>query len=119
MTERGASVSTAKENISQLRCIECGAVAESADRNFRCAHCGDLLEITYPAWAMLDASSLKSTWLQRRTSRLPIDESGVWRFCELLPTLRDSNHEITLKEGNTPLYELSRCARAAGLQQLF
>jgi len=119
MTERGVSVSNIKENISQLRCIGCGAVPENADRNFRCVHCGDLLEIVYPGWKTLDPAILKSLWLQRRISRLPIDESGVWRFRELLPELGDWNHAITLKEGNTPLYELAGCARAAGLPQLF
>jgi len=119
MTERGASVSKIKENISQLRCIECGAVREDGDRAFRCAHCGDLLEIVSPGCESLDPAALKSLWLQRRTSRLPSDESGVWRFRELLPALRDWTNAITLKEGNTPLYELPRCARAAGLQQLF
>ena len=94
-------------------------MTENADRSFRCAHCGDLLEITCPGWKTLDAVSLKSTWLQRRASHLPVDVSGVWRYRELLPTLRDSNHAITLKEGNTPLYDLPRCARASGLRQLF
>src|SRR5881396_1642679 len=119
MTEPGASVSKTRENISQLRCIECGAVRENGGRNFRCASCGDLLEIVYPGWEKLDPATHKSIWLQRRTSPLPMDESGVWRFRELLPTLRDWNTAITLKEGNTPLYELPRCARAAGMQQLF
>src|SRR5436309_5777378 len=118
MTEPGASVSKTRENISQLRCIECGAVHENGGRNFRCASCGDLLEIVYPGWEKLDPATHKSIWLQRRTSPLPMDESGVWRFRELLPTLRDWNTAITLKEGNTPLYELPRCARAAGMQQL-
>jgi threonine synthase len=119
MTERGASVSKIQESTSQLCCIECGAIAENAGRNLRCVHCGDLLEIIYPAWKALDAACLKSSWLQRRISHLPVDQSGVWRFRELLPPLRDWNRAITLKEGNTPLYELPRCARAAGLQQLF
>src|SRR5438034_9467215 len=119
MTEPGASVSKTRENISQVRCSECGAVRENGGRNFRCASCGDLLQIVYPGWEKLDPATHKSIWLQRRTSPLPMDESGVWRFRELLPTLRDWNTAITLKEGNTPLYELPRCARAAGMQQLF
>jgi threonine synthase len=121
MTERSASLKI-KESASQLRCIGCGAVRDNGDRNFRCARCGDLLEIIYSPWkssGTLEPATLKSVWLQRRTSLLPFDESGVWRFRELLPELRDWNHAITLKEGNTPLYELPGCARAAGLQQLF
>src|SRR3989454_8813241 len=119
MTERGASVSKTRENISQLRCIECGAVRENGSRNFRCASCGDLLEIVYPGLERLDPATHKSIWLQRRTSRLAIDESGVWRFRELLPTLRDWNAATTLREGNTPVYELASCARIAGVKQLY
>ncbi len=28
------------------------------------------------------------------------------------------NHPVTLREGNTPLYELPRCAKVAGLDVL-
>ena len=38
---------------------------------------------------------------------MPLDESGVWRFREILPALHDWNHVITLREGNTPVYELA------------
>jgi threonine synthase len=115
---------SAKSNpvqISQLRCIGCGVDSEKAERNFRCAVCGDLLEIVYPDWksTRLDASALRTLWRQRRTSGLPVDESGVWRYRELLPGFDDWQQIITLREGNTPLYEMPACARIAGLQQLY
>jgi len=69
--------------------------------------------------ASLKAAALKSLWLERRLSRLPIDESGVWRFREMLPGLNESSSLVTLREGNTPLYELPRCAGVAGMKQLF
>jgi threonine synthase len=105
---------------SQLRCIGCGAKCEKATQNFRCASCGDLLEIVYPDWntTRLDASALRAVWLDRRTSGLPVDESGVWRFRELLPAFHDRQNIITLHEGNTPLYEMPGCARITGLHQL-
>src|SRR5271170_7663864 len=108
---------------SQLRCIGCEAVFEKTQQNFRCASCGDLLEIVYPGWngsdtTRLDASALKDLWRERRASRLPVDESGVWRFRELLPSF-DEHDVITLREGNTPLYEMPNCARVAGLPQLY
>src|ERR1700693_622724 len=101
---------------SQLRCIGCGVECEKAEQNFRCASCGDLLEIVYPGWntsdaPRLDAARLTALWRQRRTSGLPVDESGVWRFRELLPSFDDWHEIITLREGNTPLYEMPRCAR--------
>jgi threonine synthase len=105
---------------SQLRCIGCGVVCEKAGQTFRCADCGDLLEIVYPEWTstVLNAAALRTLWRQRRTSGLPVDESGVWRFRELLPGF-DWQEIITLREGNTPLYEMPYCARIAGLQQLY
>jgi threonine synthase len=112
-----------EQSLSQLRCIGCGVVPESAAQNFRCPACGDLLEITYPGWlsakaAGANAAALKTLWRQRRTSRLPVDESGVWRFREVLPALRDWQQTITLREGNTPVYELPSCARIAGVERL-
>ena len=69
-----------------------------------------------PQWT---AAALRAVWRQRRTSGLPVDESGVWRFRELLPSFHDWQQIITLREGNTPLYEMPSCARIAGLQQLY
>jgi threonine synthase len=108
-------------NASQLRCIGCGVVCEKAAQNFRCAGCGNLLEIAYPGWEInrLDAAALRTLWRQRRTSGLPVDESGVWRFREMLPSFRDWQEIITLREGNTALYEMPGCARVAGMQQLY
>jgi threonine synthase len=108
-------------NASQLRCIGCGVVCEKAAQTFRCASCGDLLEIVYPGWDAnrLDAAALRTLWRQRRTSGLPVDESGVWRFREMLPSFRDWQEIITLHEGNTALYEMPGCARVAGMQQLY
>jgi threonine synthase len=127
MTNKTASESTIPPSIAQLRCLGCGSIQERATRNFRCPHCGNLLEITYPNWKSAQLaqpsewspSALKARWQQRRSSRLAPDQSGVWRFRELLPTLRDAHDLITLREGNTPLYELLSCARIAGVQQLY
>jgi threonine synthase len=112
--------------VSRLRCINCGNIADHAEQNFRCPNCGDLFEIFYPGWqtpqgpkaAGLDARGLKDLWRDRRTSLAAADASGVWRFRELLPALRPGHDPITLKEGNTPIYNLPRCARAAGVNAL-
>ena len=107
--------------VSQLRCIGCGETA-LADR-FRCEHCRDLLEIIYPGWEErgpggLDAASLKQLWLDRRSSFDAADQSGVWRFREILPEI-SQQQVITIREGNTPLYALPHCAKSAGMKQLF
>src|ERR1700686_5167838 len=105
----------------RFRCIACGDLSDRASQDFRCPHCGDLLEVTYPDWKQAGsaAQDLKSTWHQRRVSQSAIDQSGVWRFRELLPALASHEQAITLREGNTPLYELPQCARIAGLPRLF
>ena len=110
----------------ELRCIECGHAAEKPGQTFRCESCGDLLEIVYPGWKTdqglrpsgLNVASLKALWRTRRKSLAPIDQSGVWRFRELLPEFPDQRQVITLHEGNTPLYELPSCARIAGIEHL-
>jgi len=113
----------------RFRCIGCGDLSDAASQDFRCSHCGDLLEITYPQWqkAKPRAENLKSAWSQRRLSLKPVDLSGVWRFRDLLPTLEpapgatrdDSQQVITLREGNTPVYELPQCAAITGVPRLF
>lgn len=104
-----------------FRCISCNDITDSASQDFRCAHCGDLLEIIYPSWkeAQPEASRLRAVWRERRVSSRPVDLSGVWRFRELLPALETDQQAITVREGNTPLYELSRCARSTGVPRLF
>jgi threonine synthase len=110
----------------RLRCIQCGNITDKAQQDFRCLDCGDLFEVFYPGWqttqgpksAGLDGPALKQLWRDRLSSLTPADSSGVWRFRELLPALKAGHDPITLKEGNTPLYDLPRCARAAGVNML-
>jgi len=110
---------------SRLRCIGCGATPDAAAQNFRCTACGELLEFFFPGWTSasppFDVTTLKAMWLERRQSTgkelASLDQSGVWRFRELLPHI-PVEHVITLREGNTPLYSLPRCARAAGVDHL-
>jgi threonine synthase len=119
------SSSTSKPDVHPLsfafHCIGCGDTGASAGGNFRCAKCGDLLEIVYPRWkeSRPNAAQLKSAWRERRLSSNSNDLSGVWRFRDLLPALDDNAEAITLREGNTPLYELPQCARITGVPRLF
>ena len=119
------SLSSSKADVSQanfrFRCIGCGDLSDAASQDFRCRKCRDLLEITYPKWKDSSCSpeQLKTTWKERRVSEKAIDLSGVWRFREFLPALADERQVITLREGNTPLYELPQCSRIVGLPRLF
>lgn len=117
------SIAQNTETDGKLRCISCGATPDSAGQDFRCIACGDLLEFVFPGWISdspaFDPAALKSRWLNRRTSRNPLDQSGVWRFRELLPHIPNpEEHVITLREGNTPLYHMPRCGRATGVENL-
>jgi threonine synthase len=114
------------QTASRLRCIQCGHQGDHASQDFRCTNCGDLFEIVYPGWQTPqglkagghDARALKNLWRDRKSSLAPADTSGVWRFRELLPSFKPGHDPITLREGNTPLYDLPRCARAAGVRAL-
>ncbi len=104
----------------ELRCIGCGAICVTPAEDFRCLRCGDLLEAGFPGWKHGEefGSRLKALWRSRRTSDEPLDCSGVWRFREMLPALADWAHAITLREGNTPIYDLPHCAGWAGVDTL-
>jgi threonine synthase len=126
MTDQTAAAPKSQQASSQLRCIGCGAISDRATQNFRCPACGDLLEIIYPGWnsadgiqAILSPAALKALWRQRKISALPLDQSGVWRFREILPALSDWQAVISLQEGNTPIYELPGCARSTGIERLY
>jgi threonine synthase len=120
MPSVSSSAPIAQQTDFRFRCINCGDLSESAHANFRCAACGDLLEITYPGWkkARPDAQQLKTTWSSRRLSSAIADLSGVWRFRDILPAIGDSAQVVTLREGNTAVYELPRCARSTGVPRL-
>jgi len=84
---------------------------------YHCRRCGDLLDVVYD-YPAFQSDQLKQRWLQRRTSLLPIDQSGVWRYRELLPFLDDEANVVTFPEGNTPLLEAPRSAAHGGVRRL-
>jgi threonine synthase len=106
-------------DVASLSCPSCGEQASEAGPAFRCPQCGDLLEVRYDGWPHArDITAWKNRWRERKASHQPFDRSGVWRFRELLPFLEDLASVVTLSEGNTPLYDLPRCARNAGMDWL-
>jgi threonine synthase len=115
------------DNLHQLRCFGCGTriAGAEAQPDFRCALCGELYEVEYPGWGERrghdrpNPGALKWLWRERRSSAEAVDQSGVWRFRELLPVLDNYGNAVTLREGNTPLYRLPRISKALGIDQLF
>lgn len=102
---------------ARLRCIACGAEYGVREVVYHCQRCGDLLDVVYdyPPYVPED---LKRRWLNRRLSLRPLDQSGVWRYRELLPFLEDEEAIVTYPEGNTPLLDAPRSAEHAGVHHL-
>jgi threonine synthase len=115
------------EKLHRLHCVGCGARinGDEARPDFRCVECGELFEVEYPGWAERggqdrpNPGALKWLWRERRCSSEWLDQSGVWRFREMLPILDSFGDAVTLREGNTPLYPLYRAAKSLGLDQLY
>jgi threonine synthase len=115
-SEKGSGSSQAT---FRFRCIACRSITGSAAQDFRCTECGNLLEITDSSWNSRNPTALKSLWRERRTLNEALDLSGVWRFRELLPVPASEEHVVTLREGNTPLYELPQSSRSTGVPRLY
>lgn len=81
---------------------------------------GRLLEVVnrLPRYTDEEVLDLKQVFDMRLFSRNPVDQSGVWRYREMLPAFRPFDNIVTLREGNTPVYELPVCARYAGMKEL-
>jgi threonine synthase len=102
-----------------FRCIGCGSTFSDGAQDYRCPACGKLLEINSDSWKSCDPESLKSGWRNRRVSNATLDLSGVWRFRELLPLPETLSEVVTLREANTPLYELPSCSSLTGVSRLY
>jgi threonine synthase len=105
--------------VPYLRCIGCDADVAAPTEDFACPACADRLEVAYRRHGAPDVDLLKTLWHARKLSPAPRDLSGVWRFREALPILPAAFEPVTLREGNTPIYPLVRCARSAGVDALF
>jgi threonine synthase len=89
----------------RLVCISCGADYAPDAILYRCARCGHLLAVTYD----LDSLHIdRAAWNARALT--------LWRYRELLPV---SGDPVTLQEGGTPLYHLTRLGEELGLPRLY
>lgn len=85
---------------------------------YNCPRCGGLLEATYN-FAHVDAAVCKRTWRERRMSNAPLDQSGVWRYRDLIPFVDEATAaRVTIREGNTPLLPAPRAAEYAGVSSI-
>jgi threonine synthase len=101
------------------RCIDpsCGSTYGLRERIYVCPRCSGTLEIDCRLVAREDAAAVRRRWAERAASRDPRDQSGVWRYREMLPFDEDAPF-VTLFEGNTPIYEAPRSAKYCGLNNL-
>jgi threonine synthase len=104
---------------AQLVCFteKCRARFPITEVLYNCPQCGGLLEAAYDAPEQ-SALMLKRVWRERRVSNAPLDQSGVWRYRELIPFLASYHCVITLREGNTPILEARHAGQYAGLDRL-
>jgi threonine synthase len=105
---------------AHLVCFEptCRSKFPLSDILYQCPTCGGLLEVDYD-WDSAVTSSWKEIWRERRLENDPLNQSGVWRYRELLPFDENGSASIvTLREGNTPLLDAPRAADYAGLDRI-
>lgn len=102
-----------------LVCFErtCRAKYDLSEVLYQCPACGGLLEVDYN-WAEATTSGWKELWRERRMDNGRLNQSGVWRYRELLPFDGGETDIVTLREGNTPLLEGQRASDFAGVDRL-
>ena len=71
---------------AHLECITCHQHYPIHRALYQCSQCNDLLDVVY-SFGSPDPKRLKVDFLNRKLSPTPQDQSGVWRFRELLPFL--------------------------------
>src|SRR5438270_5531503 len=104
---------------AELVCFDerCRARFPVTEVIYNCPRCGALLETNYPDWK-LDAAQIKALWRARRICNQPLDQSGVWRYREIIPFLDSLDSVVSLREGNTPLLAAPKAAEYGGLDRL-
>ncbi|HXW17346.1 MAG TPA: threonine synthase, partial [Candidatus Acidoferrales bacterium] len=75
--------------------------------------CGGLLDVVYDG-PRIAPQALRDTWRNRKASGRAEDQSGVWRFRELLPFVAEGQSVVTLGEGRTPLLDVPHSGEWAG-----
>src|SRR5579871_2250010 len=94
----------------------CRAKYALSDVIYQCPVCGGLLEVDYD-WTSSSPQNWPEVWRERRLENSPRNQSGVWRYREVLP-FDDEDPIVTLREGCTPLLDAPKAAQYAGVDAI-
>ena len=94
-----------------LKCVRCNRSYPALDPRYRCDCSGTLDVIHDPVQVT------RETFDARRGGLSPADQSGVWRFRELILPV-DEELIVARNEGNTTLYDSPKVAQWVGLDRL-
>jgi threonine synthase len=102
-----------------LRCIACGELFLLSEIRYRC-DCGALLEVAHNlAGSKRSGRDWRDLFDARWRSREAPDNSGVWRYRELiLPDLAPAGI-VSMPEGSTRLYRTPLLSREIGIEALY
>ncbi len=89
----------------RLVCVHCAATYAPDQIIYTCERCGHLLTVEYDLDG-IDVS--RDEWDRRPLS--------VWRYREILPV---RGEPVSLQEGGTPLYRLTKIGEELGLRELY
>lgn len=95
-------------NVTHLECAACGATYERGTIQNLCTKCGKPLLVLYDL-AVASKTLTRESLSGRR--------SDMWRYREVMPVENDDNI-VSLGEGWTPLLEVPRLAKRAGMKSL-
>src|SRR5882672_7874598 len=96
-------------NVTHLQCAKCGTTYEAGRLHNLCTKCGKPLLVIY---------DLKKVSEHLTKESLVGRESTLWRYREVLP-VENSENEISLGEGFTPLTRVHRLGEIVGLRNLY
>tara|TARA_B100000686_G_scaffold348338_1_gene439132 strand:- start:4791 stop:5987 length:1197 start_codon:yes stop_codon:yes gene_type:complete len=98
-----------KSYLIHIECTLCGVLQDAAKVHRLCPECGGVL---YPRY------DLKSAAKEFDRDVLNYRDPTMWRYFELLPII-DSKNIVTLGEGFTPIFEISKVAKELNCEKLF
>ncbi len=95
-----------------LRCPACSAEAAASSRELACS-CGEPFDVEH-AFRLVGRETFDARGLHSPAPQ----NSGVWRFRELVYPRFPSEAVISLREGNTPLYASAALSEFVGIEQV-